>query len=380
MKIKTGLIFTLVILITSSTITVSSNTFNNRCPGTIDFNKEVWNGYDWDENTTVRVGESVLFKLSLTYFRNSTNQYTLNTIKIRDELPDCLEFSNLDSITTSGSHQISYTEELSNNKIYWNFTYNEPELDDGESLYLTFNTTVIECEETNNLNNANVTAMEDVKYQHTAEDVAGIFIVENRPPCPTIIKGPEEGKTGEELDFEIVATDLDRDDVFYYIDWGDGYENEWIGPYPPGEVVEVEHVWDKAGEYTVKAKAKDTFGDEGAWGNEIIVNIEFDPKNLGVYIKKGLGRYVKVDIQNDEETELFDITWDISVEKRLLPRQLIINTGVIGKLKVGSTESILLYPRGIGLIKVTVKVNSPDIYEIVEICKGFIIGRFIYLR
>ncbi len=380
MKIKTGIIFTLFILVSSSTLAVSSNIYFDRCPGTIDFNKEVWNGSNWDEITNAKVGETVLFKLNLTYYRNSSNPYRLNTIKIRDELPDCLEFANLDSITTSGSHQISYSEEVSNNFVYWNFTCNEPELDDGESLYITFNTTVIECEETNYQNNANVTAMEDIKYIHTAEDDAWIFVIENQAPCSPIIDGPHSGETWEELEFEIVADDPDGDDVFYYIDWGDEHENNWIGPYPSGEEVEVTYVWNKAGEYTIRAKTKDIFENEGPWGNELIVDIEFAPKNLGVSIKTGLGRYVKVNIQNNEETEFYDITWDISVEKRILPKQIIMNKGVIGKLKVGTTESIQVYPRGIGLITITVKVNSPDIYEIVKTQKGVILGKFIYLR
>lgn len=380
MKIKTGLLFTLFILVSSSSIAVSSNFYFDRCPGAIDFNKEVWNGSCWDEITNAKVGETVLFKLTLTYYRNSSNPYKLNTIKIRDELPDCLEFGNLDSIKTSGSHQISYSEEISNNKVYWNFTCNEPELDDGESLYLTFNTTVIECEETNNQNKANVTAMEDIKYIHTADDDAWVFVIKNHAPCPPIIKGPDSGETWEELEFEIVADDPDGDDVFYYIDWDDEHENNWIGPYPSGEVVEVTNVWNESGEYTIKAKAKDIFENEGPWGNELIVDIEFAPKNLGVSINSGLGRYIKVNIQNNEETEFYDITWDVSVEKRILAKQIIMNKGVIGKLKVGTTESIQVFPRGIGLITVTVKVNSPDIYEIVKTRKGFILGRFIYLR
>jgi fimbrial isopeptide formation D2 family protein len=380
MRIKTIVILTLFLLISSSTYAVSSNIYFDRCPGNIDFIKEVWNVSNWDELTDAKVGETVLFKLTLTYYRNSSNLYKLNTIKIRDELPDCLEFTNLDSITTSGTHQISYNEEVSDNKVYWNFTSNEPELDDGESLYLTFNTTVIECEVASYQNIANVTSMEDIKYMHTAEDDAWVFVEVNHAPRPPYINGPDEGGTWDELRFEIIAKDPEGDDVFYYIDWGDGNENNWIGPYSSGQEVDIIHVWEEAGEYTIKAKAKDIYEYESSWGNKINIIIEFAPKNLGVSIKKGLGRFIKVNIQNNEETEFYDITWDITVEKRILPRQLIMSKGVIGKLKVGSTESVQVYPRGIGPIKVTVKVNSSDIYEIVKTRKGFILGRFIYIR
>jgi fimbrial isopeptide formation D2 family protein len=382
MNIKTATIFTLFILLSSSIIVGSSNIDKDRCPGVIDFDKKVWDGENWNETTIVKFGQNVLFNITLTYYRDSSNPNTfkLNTIKIRDELPDCLEYVNLDSIETTGSHEISYTEEFSNYTVYWNFSCNEPELDDEESLFLTFIATVKECEETNYLNNANITAMEDIKHFHTAEDSAEIIIVENHAPCTPIINGPDNGETGEELTFEIVADDPDRDDVFYYIDWDDEQENSWIGPFPSGKKVKVSYVWYKAGEYTVQAKAKDSFEYEGPWGNKINVDIELAPKNLGVSIDSGLHRYIKVNIQNNEETEFYDITWEILVNKRILSKQLIMNKGVVGKLKVGCTESVQVSPRGIGLITVTVKVNSPDIYEIVKTQKGFIIGKFVYLR
>ena len=52
----------------------------------------------------------------------------------------------------------------------------------------------------------------------------------------------------------------DGDNVYYYIDWGDGTSSGWIGPYEPGETVCISHVWSDEGTYQIKAKAKDQDG------------------------------------------------------------------------------------------------------------------------
>jgi hypothetical protein len=50
--------------------------------------------------------------------------------------------------------------------------------------------------------------------------------------------------------------------VFFSIDWDDEEIEEWIGPVGSGEQVEVNHTWDKRGEYVIKVKAKDITGAE----------------------------------------------------------------------------------------------------------------------
>ena len=71
------------------------------------------------------------------------------------------------------------------------------------------------------------------------------------------------------------ATDSDGHDVYYYIDWGDGSCEGWIGPYPSGEEITRNHTWNGQGTFTVRAKAKDIYGAEGPWG-ELVVTM---PRN-----------------------------------------------------------------------------------------------------
>jgi len=90
---------------------------------------------------------------------------------------------------------------------------------------------------------------------------------DNIPPNEPLIDGPTTGKPGVELSYTFVTDDLDGDDVYYWILWGDGCPAvEWIGPYASGEIVTVKHTFTTKGTYTISAKAKDTIGAEGEWG------------------------------------------------------------------------------------------------------------------
>ncbi len=92
------------------------------------------------------------------------------------------------------------------------------------------------------------------------------------PPSAPDIDGKTSGKFGESYEYTFVATDPDGDDLVYYIDWGDDTFEEWIGPYASGEEVKVSHTWEREGvnsrgtTFTIKSKARDTFGLEGPWG------------------------------------------------------------------------------------------------------------------
>jgi hypothetical protein len=104
-------------------------------------------------------------------------------------------------------------------------------------------------------------------------------VVGNKPTVPTI-KGPSEGKTGTEYDYTFVSTTPDGSDVYYYIDWGDGEVEEWIGPYSSGEEVTVGHTWSSKDTYSVRAKAKDTSDVESDWGTLSVTM----PKSRTLYL------------------------------------------------------------------------------------------------
>lgn len=87
------------------------------------------------------------------------------------------------------------------------------------------------------------------------------------PPDKPTITGPGKGSAGEEYEYTFATSDpYETGDVYYYINWGDGTFEEWIGPYNSGEEITVNHTWDEKGTYTIKAKAKDAYGAESEWG------------------------------------------------------------------------------------------------------------------
>ena len=99
----------------------------------------------------------------------------------------------------------------------------------------------------------------------TWSDSLLVTIVEVAPPNPPIIDGPTHGKAGVAYSYTFVSTNPEANDVYYWIEWGDGAQTEWIGPYPTGQIVTVNHTFTKKGTYMIKAKAKDIHGVESAW-------------------------------------------------------------------------------------------------------------------
>ncbi len=92
----------------------------------------------------------------------------------------------------------------------------------------------------------------------------------NTPPEVPEIEGPSSGVAGISYNFTFNSVDPDGDDVYYYIIWGDGYIEKWIGPYVSGEDFEIAHTYSKKKTYTIEAKARDTFGDESFIANHEI--------------------------------------------------------------------------------------------------------------
>jgi len=87
----------------------------------------------------------------------------------------------------------------------------------------------------------------------------------NAPSAPTI-DGQTSGIAGIEYEYKFTTTDPNGNDVYYYIEWGDGSVEDWIGPYSSGEEITRAHTWDEKGTYTIKARAKDTDNLWGPWG------------------------------------------------------------------------------------------------------------------
>jgi outer membrane protein assembly factor BamB len=113
-------------------------------------------------------------------------------------------------------------------------------------------------------------AKDGTVYIGSAQQVGGCLHAfgtqeSNEPPTIPSITGPSEGKADREYDFTFKSTDPDRNPVSFYIEWGDGTTTGWTMEYYSGEKAEYSHSWSEKGNYTIRAKAKDTFGLESDW-------------------------------------------------------------------------------------------------------------------
>ncbi len=79
----------------------------------------------------------------------------------------------------------------------------------------------------------------------------------SRPPYSPTIDAQKVGLPGQEIEFTIKATDPEDDDVYFYVDWDDGNNTGWIGPYGSGQKITISHIWTEIGTYVIRARAKD---------------------------------------------------------------------------------------------------------------------------
>ena len=94
--------------------------------------------------------------------------------------------------------------------------------------------------------------------------------VENNHPNIPDIQGPSNGKIGTSYSYTFSSEDLEGDDVFYYIEWGDGQKEEWIGPYSSDDEVTVNHTRVNQESFNIRAKAKEVYDGNSNWGSLIV--------------------------------------------------------------------------------------------------------------
>jgi len=97
-------------------------------------------------------------------------------------------------------------------------------------------------------------------------EVLNVTITDNTPPNAPNITGKTQGKPGNPYHFSFQTDDPQEQNIYYYIDWGDGSNSGWLGPYISGTMIHVTHAWASKGLFNVTAKAKDIMDSESDWG------------------------------------------------------------------------------------------------------------------
>ena len=125
----------------------------------------------------------------------------------------------------------------------------------------------------------------------TWSDALVVTITDNTPPNVPDVTGPAEGKPGNPYLFNMITTDGQDQNIYYFVDWGDNTSTGWLGPYLSGTEIHQTHSWAEQGTYTVKVKAKDAMDSESDWGTvSIVMPTEYTFSLLG-FIQHLLGMF-----------------------------------------------------------------------------------------
>jgi hypothetical protein len=109
----------------------------------------------------------------------------------------------------------------------------------------------------------------------------------NDPPEAPIITGETYGKVLEEYRYTFVSVDPDNNPLSYYIKWGDNTTTEWTREFASGEEAKFHHTWSEKGKYTIRAKAKDVFGNESDWAT-LEVTMPFNKQTANTLLNNRL--------------------------------------------------------------------------------------------
>ncbi len=103
-----------------------------------------------------------------------------------------------------------------------------------------------------------------------------VNIILDSAPLTPVISGPAAGTIRKPSTYVVQTSDPEGDNLSYYIDWGDGKNTGWIGPYASGEQVTQTHTWTKQGSYTIRVGSCDCYGMKSSWGT-LPVTMPYQP-------------------------------------------------------------------------------------------------------
>jgi hypothetical protein len=95
----------------------------------------------------------------------------------------------------------------------------------------------------------------------------------NKPDKPS---GETNGKINVEYTYTTRTVDIEGDMVWYWLDWDDGTNSGWIGPYPSGAIASAIHTWTTEGSYNIKVKAVDSSNNESDWSDPLPITMPLD--------------------------------------------------------------------------------------------------------
>jgi len=125
----------------------------------------------------------------------------------------------------------------------------------------------------------NVTLQVTDSEGNSSSDSTTAFI--NSPPNTPAITGSSQGHVRHRYTYNFVTTDPEDETIEYYIDWGDGWFTNWLGPYQSGEAITLSHTYARQGTYAIKCQARDVHGWKSAWGTlQVTMPLSYEPPHF----------------------------------------------------------------------------------------------------
>ena len=113
----------------------------------------------------------------------------------------------------------------------------------------------------------------------------------NNPPNKPTITGDTPGHVGVYYKYIFSSIDPEGNDLWYFVDWGDGTDSGWVGPYQSGEEAILRHYWNKKGSFNIQGKSKDVFNDESEIA-EFPVTMPLDKISLKILFYRFLEKII----------------------------------------------------------------------------------------
>ena len=107
---------------------------------------------------------------------------------------------------------------------------------------------------------------DDNHGNQTSSPIWSFTTIENDAPDTPAIAGRSNGLINTKYDFRVATSDPDGNDISYFCFWGDGKNSDWTDFVPSGTSMNLSHSWEKSGTFTIKCKAKDTWGFISEYG------------------------------------------------------------------------------------------------------------------
>ena len=242
---------------------------------------DIWLNVDWDDGNVeegigpYESGEAVV----LSHTWDTDDKYDIRaqskdiwhqshsskyTVKIGNQPPESPTIDGPKHGDTQ--QQLTYTfvaSDEENENVKYIIDWDDGTTD--ETNYVPSNTSVQISHSWNKIDDYNITARAlDTHGKPSDSSIYHIRIGDQPPDMPKIY-GAVQGVPDIFYEFGFISIDPENDNLYYDIDWGDGFIENDIGPFPSGEIIPRSHKWTDTGNYKVKARAKDEFDNYGEW-------------------------------------------------------------------------------------------------------------------